>query len=56
MSIGWMVVVAAVVAIEKLLPWTGITIRSTAVALALLGVAIMVAPAHVPWLTLPMAT
>jgi predicted metal-binding membrane protein len=56
MSIGWMVVVAAVVAIEKLLPWTGLTIRSTAVALALLGVAIMVAPAHVPWLILPMST
>jgi predicted metal-binding membrane protein len=55
MSIGWMLVIAILVAIEKLLPWTMITIGSTAAALALLGAAIMVAPAHVPWLTIPMS-
>jgi predicted metal-binding membrane protein len=55
MSIAWMVVVATLVAIEKLLPWTVITIGSTAAALTLLGAAIMVVPAHVPWLTIPIS-
>ena len=55
MSIAWMVVIATVVAIEKLLPWTVITIGSTAAALALLSAAIIVAPTHVPWLRIPMS-
>ena len=55
MSIAWMLVIAAFVAIEKLLPWTVLAIAATAAALVLLGVAIMVAPAHVPWLTVPMS-
>ena len=55
MSIAWMIVIATVVAIEKLLPWTVITIGSTAAALALLGTAIIVVPAHVPWLTIPVS-
>jgi predicted metal-binding membrane protein len=55
MSIAWMLLIAALVAIEKLLPWTVTTIGATAAALALLGVAVMVVPDHVPWLTLPMA-
>jgi predicted metal-binding membrane protein len=54
MSIAWMLVIATLVAIEKLLPWTMITVGSTAAGLALLGAAIMVAPTHVPWLTVPM--
>jgi hypothetical protein len=48
-------VIASLVAIEKLLPWTVITVGSSAAALALLGVAIMVVPSHVPWLTIPMS-
>ena len=55
MSIAWMLVIAALIAIEKLLPWTVITVATTASTLALLGVAVMVVPAHVPWLTLPMS-
>ena len=55
MSIPWMLVIATVVAVEKLLPWTPITIGSTAAALAFLGVAIMVVPSHVPWLVTAMA-
>ena len=55
MSTAWMLVIAAVVAIEKLLPWTAIAIGVAAAALAVLGAAIMIAPAHVPWLTIPMS-
>jgi predicted metal-binding membrane protein len=55
MSIAGMLLIAALIAIEKLLPWTVITIGATAVALALLGVAVMSVPDHVPWLTIPMS-
>lgn len=55
MSIAWMLLIAGLVAIEKLLPWTVITIGTTAAALALLGVAVMVVPDHVPWLTIPVS-
>ena len=55
MSIAWMLVIAALIAIEKLLPWTVVTIGATAAALALLGVAVMFVPDQVPWLTIPMS-
>jgi predicted metal-binding membrane protein len=55
MSIAWMLVIAAFVAIEKLLPSTVITTAATAAALALVGVAVIVVPGDVPWLTLPMS-
>jgi predicted metal-binding membrane protein len=55
MSIAWMVVIAALVALEKLLPWTVVAVGATGAALALLGVTVIVAPGHVPWLTLPMS-
>jgi predicted metal-binding membrane protein len=55
MSIAWMLLIAALVAIEKLLPWTLMTIGATAATLALLGLAVMVVPDHVPWLTVPVA-
>jgi predicted metal-binding membrane protein len=55
MSIAWMLLIAVVIAIEKLLPWTGITIGVTAAALGLLGAAIVFAPTQVPWLTVPMS-
>ena len=55
MSLAWMLLIAALVAIEKLLPWTVLTIGATAAALALLGVAIMFVPDQVPWLTIPMS-
>jgi hypothetical protein len=50
-----MVVIAALIAIEKLLPWRAISIGVTAAALALLGVAIVVVPDQIPWLTIPAA-
>jgi predicted metal-binding membrane protein len=55
MSIAWMLLIAGLIAIEKLLPWTVVTIGTTAAALALLGVATIVVPDHVPWLTIPMS-
>jgi predicted metal-binding membrane protein len=55
MSIAWMLLIAALIAIEKLLPWTVITIGTTAAVLAVLGLAIIIVPDHVPWLTIPMS-
>jgi predicted metal-binding membrane protein len=53
MSVGWMVFVAALIAAEKLLPWKAAANRSIAVLLAVLGLAVAVAPADVPGLTQP---
>jgi predicted metal-binding membrane protein len=55
MSIPWMVVIAALVAIEKLAPWRVIATGATAAALAALGLAIVLAPDQVPWLTIPVS-
>ena len=55
MSIVWLDLIAALIALEKLLPWTVVTIGTTAAALALLGTAIMIVPSHLPWLTVPMS-
>jgi len=55
MSIAWMLVIAALVTIEKLLPWRVIATGATAAVLAVLGAAVMTVPAHVPWLTIPMS-
>ena len=48
-----MLVIATLIAIEKLQPWTLIALGATAAGLALLGVAVMYAPDQVPRLTLP---
>jgi predicted metal-binding membrane protein len=53
MSVGWMVFVAALIAVEKLLPWRGVANRSIAILLAVLGLAVAFAPEHVPGLTVP---
>jgi predicted metal-binding membrane protein len=53
MSIGSMVLVAALIAIEKLLPWPTVTTRGIAVLLAVLGIALAFAPGDVPGLTVP---
>ena len=55
MSIAWMLVIATLIAIEKLLPWSAITTGATAAALAVLGVAVVLVPGQVPWLTIPMS-
>jgi predicted metal-binding membrane protein len=55
MSIAWMLVIATLIALEKLLPWAPVAIGTTALALAVLGAAVMVTPERVPWLTVPMS-
>jgi predicted metal-binding membrane protein len=44
MSIGWMAVVGAFIAGEKMLPWKRLANRSVAVALAAMALAIALAP------------
>jgi predicted metal-binding membrane protein len=53
MSIPWMLLIAALVAAEKLLPRPLLATGATAVVLAVLGLAILTVPDQVPWLTLP---
>ena len=53
MSVTWMVVITALVALEKLLPWGRVAVASTVLLLVVLGLAVAFAPAHVPGLTLP---
>jgi predicted metal-binding membrane protein len=53
MSITWMIVVAALVAIEKLLPSGRVAIGTTVVVIAALGIAVAFAPDQVPALTIP---
>jgi predicted metal-binding membrane protein len=48
MSLGWMAVVGAVIAIEKMLPWKALASFSATAALVALGIWVMVAPASVP--------
>ena len=52
MSIAWMTLIAALIAAEKLLPWTQPATRAIAVLLAGLGLAVAFVPASVPGLTL----
>src|SRR5919106_3104599 len=53
MSIGWMVFVAALIAIEKLLPWRALANRTVAIVLAVLAIAFAIVPEDVPGLTIP---
>src|SRR5919204_3098548 len=53
MSIAWMAVVAAFIAVEKLLPWRAAATTGVAVLLAALAIGIAAAPASVPGLTVP---
>jgi predicted metal-binding membrane protein len=53
MSVGWMAFVAALIAIEKLLPWRAVANRSIAVVLVVLGLAVAFVPDDVPGLTIP---
>jgi predicted metal-binding membrane protein len=53
MSLGWMALIAALIALEKLLPWKEVANRGIAVALLALGITVAFAPASVPGLTLP---
>ena len=53
MSVGWMVFVAAIIAVEKLLPWRRIATHAMAVTLLTLGLGVALVPGRVPGLTLP---
>jgi predicted metal-binding membrane protein len=53
MSVGWMVLVAALIAAEKLLPWRTVATRPIAILLAVLGITLAFAPEDVPGLTIP---
>jgi predicted metal-binding membrane protein len=48
MSIGWMAVIAAFIAGEKLLPWPRASRHAVGVALVVLGLALSIVPADVP--------
>jgi hypothetical protein len=53
MSMAWMAVVAALIALEKLLPWRALANRTVAVTLLVLGLGVAIAPHDVPGLTVP---
>jgi predicted metal-binding membrane protein len=53
MSIGWMALIAALIAAEKLLPWKRVAVRGVAVVLAALALAVAIAPEDMPGLTIP---
>jgi predicted metal-binding membrane protein len=48
MSLGWMALIAAFIAAEKLLPWPVVARRTVTVLLLFLGLGIAIAPADVP--------
>jgi hypothetical protein len=48
MSLGWMALIAAFIAAEKLLPWPVAARRTVAVLLVLLGLGVAIVPADVP--------
>jgi predicted metal-binding membrane protein len=51
MSLAWMAFIAAVIAVEKLLPWRRAATWGTATVLLALGVLLLVAPDAIPGLT-----
>jgi predicted metal-binding membrane protein len=53
MSLAWMAVIGALIAIEKLLPWRRIGVATTTAVLLALAAGVAFAPAHVPGLTVP---
>jgi hypothetical protein len=53
MSVGWMAFIAALIAIEKLLPWKAVANRGIAVMLVVLGLAVAFVPDDVPGLVQP---
>jgi len=56
MSVGWMAFIAALIAIEKLLPWKSLANRGIAILLLVLGISVALVPDKVPGLTIPTPT
>ena len=53
MSLTWMVVVAALIGVQKLAPWRQAAVVATVAVVLALGIALLVSPAAVPGLTVP---
>jgi hypothetical protein len=53
MSLAWMALVAALIALEKTLPWERTATWATAAVLLTLGTLLIVAPDAIPGLTIP---
>jgi predicted metal-binding membrane protein len=53
MSLGWMALIAALIAAEKLLPWRTLAGGGIAALLLVLGLGVALVPASVPGLTVP---
>jgi predicted metal-binding membrane protein len=53
MSVGWMAFVAALIALEKIVPWRRVAVWGTAGLLLGLGVLMLAAPSAIPGLTIP---
>jgi predicted metal-binding membrane protein len=53
MSIAWMAFVAALIALEKILPWRRVATYGTAAILLALAVLLIAAPDSIPALTVP---
>jgi predicted metal-binding membrane protein len=53
MSVTWMAAVAALIAIEKTVPWRRVATYATTIVLVVLGVTMLVAPDALPGLTVP---
>jgi predicted metal-binding membrane protein len=53
MSIAWMALVAALIAVDKTLPWRRTGTYGTALVLIALGLLLLVAPEAIPGLTIP---
>jgi predicted metal-binding membrane protein len=53
MSLTWMALVAAIIAVEKMLPWRRVLTFAAAGLLLGLGLLLLVAPQMLPGLTVP---
>lgn len=53
MSVGWMAIVAGIIAVEKTLPWRRFALHGTALLLLILGTLLLVAPSTIPGFTTP---
>ena len=56
MSLGWMALIAGLIAVEKLLPWKAVANRGIALLLLALGLGVAFAAEDVPGLVLPNST
>jgi predicted metal-binding membrane protein len=54
MSLTWMALVAALIAVEKLLPWRALATGTVTVVLLALAIGVAAAPGDLPGLTVPM--